>query len=48
MNELMSSHPSSAKIKNARSYNSNSPHLFMERCLVKHRNNFTFTLLHYS
>jgi len=33
----------SAKLKNTWSYNSAPPYVFMAWCLVKHRNNFTFT-----
>jgi hypothetical protein len=36
--------PSSAEIKNAWSYISPPPHVFMAWHLVKHRNNFTFAL----
>jgi hypothetical protein len=39
------SHISSAKVKNAWSYNSSSPYVFMAWCLVKHRDNFTFTFI---
>jgi hypothetical protein len=35
--------PSSAKVKNVWSYTSISQYVFMAWCLVKHRNNFTFT-----
>jgi hypothetical protein len=35
--------PSSAKV-NAWSYTSTPPYVFMAWCLVKHRDNFTFTL----
>jgi hypothetical protein len=38
--------PSSAEVKNARNYTSTPLYVFMERCLVKHRDNFTFTLPH--
>jgi hypothetical protein len=38
--------PSSAKVKNAWSYTSTPPYVFLVWCLVKHRdNNFTSTLL---
>jgi hypothetical protein len=37
--------PSSAEVKNACSYTSTIPYVFVE-CLVKHRNNFTFTFLY--
>jgi hypothetical protein len=37
--------PSSAKVKNAWLYISTSQYAFMARCLVKHRDNFTFTYL---
>jgi hypothetical protein len=36
--------PSSAEIENAWSYTSTPQYVFMARCLVKHRDNFTFTL----
>jgi len=35
--------PSSAEVKNAWSYTFAPQHVFMAWCLVKHRNNFTFT-----
>jgi hypothetical protein len=35
--------PSSAEVKNAWSYTSTPQYVFMEWCLVKHRDNFTFT-----
>jgi len=35
--------PSSAEVKNLRSFISTLPHILMEWCLVKHRANFTFT-----
>jgi hypothetical protein len=35
--------PSSAEIKNAWSYTSTPQYVFMAWCLVKHRDNFTFT-----
>jgi hypothetical protein len=35
--------PSSAKVKNAWSYTSTPKYVFMVWCLVKHRDNFTFT-----
>jgi hypothetical protein len=35
--------PSSAKVKNAWSYTSTPQYIFMAWCLVKHRDNFTFT-----
>jgi hypothetical protein len=34
--------PSSFEVKNACSYTSSLQHVFMEWCLFKHRNNFTF------
>jgi hypothetical protein len=34
--------PSSAKVKNARSYTSTPPHVFMLWCYNEHRDNFTF------
>jgi hypothetical protein len=37
--------PSSAEVKNAWSYTSTPPYAFMAWCLVKHRDNFTFTRL---
>jgi len=36
--------PSSAEFKNAWSYTSTPQYVFMARCLVKHGDNFTFTL----
>jgi hypothetical protein len=36
--------PSSAEVKNAWSYTSTPQYVFMAWCLVKHRDNFTFTL----
>jgi hypothetical protein len=40
------SHPSSAEVKNAwRYYTSTPQYVFMAWCLVKHRDNFTFTIL---
>jgi hypothetical protein len=36
--------PSSAEVKNAWSYTSIPHYVFMSWCLVKHRDNFTFTL----
>jgi hypothetical protein len=41
--EANHSPPSSAKVKNAWSYTSTSQYVFMAWCLVKHRDNFTFT-----
>jgi hypothetical protein len=38
------SFPSTAEVKNAWSYTSTLPYVFMAWCLVKHRDNFTFTL----
>jgi hypothetical protein len=35
--------PSSAEVKNAWSYNSTPQYVFIAWCLVKHRDNFTFT-----
>jgi hypothetical protein len=35
--------PSSAKVKNVQTYTSTHSHIFMVWCLVKHRDNFTFT-----
>jgi hypothetical protein len=35
--------PSSAEVKNAWSYTSTPQYVFMAWCLVKHRDNFTFT-----
>jgi len=37
--------PSSAKIMNTWSYTSNPQYIFMAWCLVKHRNNFTLSIL---
>jgi hypothetical protein len=37
--------PSSAEVKNTWSYTSTPPYAFTDWCLVKHRNNFTFTLV---
>jgi len=34
--------PPNAEVKNAWSYTSTSPYVFMVYCLVKHRDNFTF------
>jgi hypothetical protein len=42
--EADQSPPSSAEVKNAWSYTSNSQYVCMARCLVKHRDNFTFYL----
>jgi hypothetical protein len=39
--------PSSAEVKNAWSYTSTPQYVFMAWCLVKHRDNFTFTLVYY-
>jgi hypothetical protein len=39
------SHPSSVEVKNAWSYTSTPQYVFMAWCLVKHRDNFTFTLI---
>jgi hypothetical protein len=36
--------PSRAEVKNAWCYTSTPQYIFMAWCLVKHRNNFTFTL----
>jgi hypothetical protein len=36
--------PSSAKVKNAWSYTSTPQYIFMAWCLVKHRDNFTFSI----
>jgi hypothetical protein len=41
--EADASPPSSAEVKNAWSYVSSHQYVFMEWCLVKHRDNFTFT-----
>jgi hypothetical protein len=41
--EADQSHPSSAEVKNAWSYNSTPQYVFMAWCLVKHRGNFNFT-----
>jgi hypothetical protein len=35
------SHPSSAEVKNAMSYTSTPPYVFMAWCMVTHRGNFT-------
>jgi hypothetical protein len=37
--------PSSAEVKNAWSYTSIPEYVFMAWCLVKHRDNFTFTFI---
>jgi hypothetical protein len=37
--------PSSSEFKNACSYTSSPQYVFMTRCLVKHRANFTFTFM---
>jgi hypothetical protein len=37
--------PSSAEVKNVWSYTSIPQYAFMAWCLVKHRDNFTFTFL---
>jgi hypothetical protein len=37
--------PSSAEVKNALRYTSTPPYVFMAWCLVKHRDNFTFTFI---
>jgi hypothetical protein len=42
--EANHSPPSSAEVKNAWSYTSTPQYPFMASCLVKHRNNFIFTL----
>jgi hypothetical protein len=39
--------PSSAKVKNVWSYTSTPQYFFMAWCLVKHRDNFTFTFTFY-
>jgi hypothetical protein len=39
--------PSSAEVKNAWSYTSTPQYVFMAWCLVKHRDNFTFTFYLY-
>jgi hypothetical protein len=44
--EADNSPPSSAEVKKAWSYTSIPQHVFMAWCLVKHRDNFTFTF-HY-
>jgi len=36
--------PFSAEVTNAWSYTYTTPYVFMEWCLVKHRDNFAFTL----
>jgi hypothetical protein len=38
------SHPSGAEITSARGCTSTSPYVFLEWCIIKHRDNFTFTL----
>jgi hypothetical protein len=44
--EAYHSPPSSAEVKNARSYTSTPQYAFMAWCLVKHRdNNFTLTFI---
>jgi hypothetical protein len=40
------SHPSSAEVKNAWSHIFTPQYVFMAWCLLKHRDNFTFTLFH--
>jgi hypothetical protein len=40
--------PSSAKVKNVWSYTSTPQYVFMAWCLVKHKDNFTFTLIQLS
>jgi hypothetical protein len=42
--EANHSPPSSAEVKSVWPYTSNPPFVFMAWCLVKHRDNFTFTL----
>jgi hypothetical protein len=42
--EAEHSPPSSAEVKNAWSYTSTPQYVFMAWCLLKHRDNFTFTL----
>jgi hypothetical protein len=37
--------PSTAEVKNTWTYTSTPLYVFIVRCLVKHRENFTFTLL---
>jgi hypothetical protein len=37
--------PSSAEVKNVWRYTSTPPYVFMAWCLVKQRDNFTFTIL---
>jgi hypothetical protein len=37
--------PSSAEVKNAWSYTSTPQYVFVAWCLVKHRDNFTFTFM---
>jgi hypothetical protein len=46
-NEADHSPPSSAKVKNVWSYISTPQYFFMVWCLVKHRDNFTFTFIIY-
>jgi hypothetical protein len=46
--EADDSPPSSAEIKNAWSYTSTPPYVFMAWCVVKHRNNSTSTYLLFS
>jgi len=41
MREAVQSPPSSAEVQNALSYNSTHPYVFMEWCLVKHRDEST-------
>jgi hypothetical protein len=40
--------PSSAEVKNAWSYTSAPPYVFMAQCLVEHRDNFTFILSYFN
>jgi hypothetical protein len=46
--EANHSPPSSAEVKNAWSYTSTPQYVFMAWCLVKHRDNFTFYILHFT
>jgi hypothetical protein len=42
--EADNSSPTSAEVKKTWVYTSSPPYIFMEQCLVKHRDNSTFTL----
>jgi len=42
--EIDHSRPSSAEVKNAWSYYTSPPYVFIAWCLVKHKENFAFSL----